>query len=31
MFDPGHLEVADLTKTAIDQFHQLVASVAQLH
>ena len=31
MFDPGHLEVADLTKTAIDQFHQLVASVAHLH
>ena len=31
MFGPGHLDVADLTKTAIDQFHQLVANVTHLH
>jgi hypothetical protein len=31
MFDPGHFDIADPTKTAIDQFHQLVANAAHLH
>ena len=31
MFDLAHYDVADLTKTAMDQFHQLVASANHLH
>ena len=30
-FDPGHHDAIDLSTTAIDQFHQMVASVAHLH
>jgi hypothetical protein len=31
MFDPVHYDVADLTKMAMDQFHQLVANATHLH
>ena len=31
MFDLAHYDVADLAKTAMDQFHQLVASANHLH
>ena len=31
MHDLGHLDIADPTKMAIDQFHQLVANAAHLH
>ena len=30
-FDPGHHDAIDLSTTAIDQFHQMVAGVAHLH
>jgi hypothetical protein len=31
LFDPGHQDAMDLSTTAINQFHQMVASVAHLH
>ena len=31
MHDLGHIDIADPTQTAIDQFHQLVASASHLH